>query len=130
MYPLPDIAPAPLDPRSRTFIQAAGLLEISEYDLMAIAYREWYGQSASRQVLERHFRPYMFGGPPPFWAHRLATEVLELDDRGELKSSRFGVEPPPKATSREIMTGVSQTLILICLVIILFEALIRYAGKA
>ena len=128
MYPLPNFAPVPLDPRSRDVIQAAGLLEISEYDFMSIAYREWYGSTAPRHTLERHFRPYMFGGPPPFWAYRLAQEVLDLDEQGQLKGSRFAVDPPPPSNMRDVAVGVSQILIMLCILWVLFDAMFSYSA--
>ncbi|MCP1676337.1 hypothetical protein J2T57_003498 [Natronocella acetinitrilica] len=128
MYPLPRLTPAPLDPQSRDVIQAAGMLEISEYDFMAIAYREWFGSSATRQALEGYFRPYMFGDPPPFWAHRLALEVLDLHERGQLKNSRFAVDPPPRATMRDVSMGITQLIIMLCVLWIIFDAVLSTTG--
>ncbi len=124
MYPIPDFKRSPvdplLDPHSRDVIEAAGLLEISEFNLMAMAYHEWYGRPADQKTLERYFCPYMFGSPPPFWAHRLAKEVLELDDRGELLASRFAVNPPRKANRKDLFSAVTQIMLMIVVVTLLF----------
>ncbi|MEX0729208.1 MAG: hypothetical protein WED00_04150 [Aquisalimonadaceae bacterium] len=121
-------ASSDLDPRTRDIIQAAAMLEISEFDFMAIAFREWYGKEPACEQISAHFRPYMFGGVPPFWAHRLALEVLRLYDDGQLDRSRFGILPPPPATMREVATGIGQVLFLLAVLYIIFDTLMNYTG--
>ncbi len=114
-----------LDPRTRDIIQAASLLEISEYDFLSMAYLEWYGKEADPDRLSKIFGRYMYGHNPPFWGHRLAAEVLSLDAAGELENSRFNARPPLHANMNDIITGLGQTLVLLAIIIILFESMIN-----
>lgn len=105
-----------LDPRARQVIEAAAILEISEYELLAMAYREWYGRSPRREDLDALFGPYMFDGVTPFWAVSLARQIIALHDQGRLRESRFRAPAHPPATLRDIITGTSQCLLLLALV--------------
>jgi hypothetical protein len=120
--------PPELDPRARDIIQAANMLEVSEFDFLGIAYREWYGHEPARERINAVFGNYMFGGEPPFWAHRLAREVIGLFDRGELDRSRFGVRPPPPPTLQEIAIGIGQMIGLLILLYLIFHGVLSYSG--
>lgn len=119
---------ADLDPRSRDVIQAAAMLEISEFEFMRIAHREWYGREAGQDNLMSYFAPYMFGAPPPFWAHRLAREVILLHETRRLDRSRFGINPAPPTTLREVAIGISQLIFLLVVLYAIFNALMNYTG--
>lgn len=104
-----------LDPRARQVVEAAAILEISEYELLAMAFREWYGRSPRREDLDPLFGPYMFDGVTPYWAVSLARQIITLHDHGRLRHSRFRVPPQPPATLRDIITGVGQSVLLLAL---------------
>lgn len=106
-------ARAALDPNARQVIDAAAILEISEYELLALAYREWYGRAPCTDELGAVFGPYMFHGRTPFWAVALARQVIALHDAGQLAESRFARagQPPPRL--RDLLTAAAQSVLLL-----------------
>lgn len=105
-----------LDPRARQVIEAAAILEISEYELLAMAFREWFGRAPRRQDLDPLFGPYMFDGVTPYWAVALARQIIALHEQGRLHHSRFRAPSHPPATPRDIVTGIGQSVLLLALV--------------
>jgi hypothetical protein len=77
----------------RNVLDAAALLQVSEFCLFQLAYRYWHGSDASEQSIERHFVPYMFRSVVPFWVRQLCRRVLEASADGTLDPVDFGVEP-------------------------------------
>ncbi len=57
--------------------RAAALVELSEYDLFALAYRRWYGREAPPRLLEAAFSAYLRGQAAPAWVRHAARGVLE-----------------------------------------------------
>lgn len=117
MHASPDpAADRALDPRARQVIEAAAILEIPEYELLAMAFREWFGRAPRRQDLDALFGPYMFDGVTPYWAVALARQVIALHEQGRLDHSRFRAPSHPPATLRDIVTGIGQSVLLLALV--------------
>lgn len=106
----------PLDPRARQVVEAAAILEISEYELLAMAFREWFGRPPRREELDPLFGPYMFDGVTPYWAVSLARQVITAYEHGRLPESRFRAPARPRATLRDVITGIGQSLLLLALV--------------
>lgn len=104
-----------LDPRARQVIEAAAILEISEYELLDMAYREWFGRPPRAAELSDVFGPYMFNGTTPFWAVSLARQVIALYNDGRLAESRFRAVMRPPPTLREIFVAASQSVLLLLL---------------
>ena len=52
-------------------LDAAALLQVSEFCLFQLAYRHWHGRDTTEQSIERHFVPYMFRSVVPFWVRQL-----------------------------------------------------------
>lgn len=104
-----------LDPRACQVVEAAAILDISEYELLAMAFREWYGRPPRREDLDPLFGPYMFEGVTPFWAVSLARRIIALYQDGRLRQSRYRAPARPPATLRDVITGVGQSLLLLAL---------------
>jgi hypothetical protein len=76
-------------------LEAAALLEVTEFELFRIAYRRWFGAEIGDDGLERHYLPYMFKSRVPPWVRHLAREVIERADADELDPRAYGVRPRP-----------------------------------
>lgn len=74
-------------------LDAAALLQVSEFCLFQLAYRHWHGRDTTEQSIERHFVPYMFRSVVPFWVRQLCRRVLQASADGTLDPVDFGVEP-------------------------------------
>ena len=82
-------------------LEASALLEIKEFALFELAYKDWYGRRPLPRVIETHFTNYMFHGVIPAWVHHYARNVVELHKRGELEPRRLGIYQP--LPSRKLM---------------------------
>jgi hypothetical protein len=72
-------------------LNAAGILDITEYDLFHLAYLRWYGDSADEPTMEPHFAGYMFRERVPPWVRHFARLVESLYRRGQLDRDALGV---------------------------------------
>lgn len=55
--------------------ETAGLLDVSEFELFDLAYRDWYGRAAAPAELERNFARFMFQDVVPFWLRRYCRRI-------------------------------------------------------
>ena len=76
-------------------LEAAGLLEVTEFELFRIAYRRWFGANIGDDGLERHYLPYMFKKDVPAWVRHLAREVIAKAEDEVLEPQDYGVMPRP-----------------------------------
>jgi hypothetical protein len=74
-------------------LEAAALLEVTEFQLFRIAYQRWFGAEIGDDGLERHYLPYMFKGQVPAWVRHFAREVIEQADAEALDPRAYGVRP-------------------------------------
>jgi hypothetical protein len=76
-------------------LEAAALLEVTEFEFFRIAHRRWYGIRIEDKELERLYLPYMFHGRVPLWVRQLAREVIAKAEADCLDPKSFGVLPRP-----------------------------------
>ena len=70
--------------------QAANILDISEYDLLARAYRAWHGTAPCDRTLSRTFRQHLGQGRTPGWALHYARRVIAEFERHEAAPGWLG----------------------------------------
>jgi hypothetical protein len=68
----------------RLISAAANILQVGEFQLLQLAYREWFGRDLPVQLVDRLFTNYMFHNDVPPWARHYARLILSRDDRGSL----------------------------------------------
>ncbi|NIR30659.1 MAG: hypothetical protein GWN84_15375 [Gammaproteobacteria bacterium] len=85
-----------LPPDIEDVLQAAAVLDVTEYELFHLAYLRWHGERADEQLLERRFAAYMFRRVVPVWVRHFARLVHSQDARGELDPSALGVTRLPR----------------------------------
>ena len=71
----------------------AGLLEITEFRLFQLAFREWYGREIRDYEAEDYFTDFMFQDRVPFWVRRFCHQIQDLDAAGQLNPRDFGIQP-------------------------------------
>jgi hypothetical protein len=76
-------------------LEAAALLEVTEFELFRIAYRQWYGREIADADLERYYLPYMFGGRVALWVRQLTRRVIAEAEASRLDPVRYGIMPRP-----------------------------------
>ena len=84
-------------------LDAAAVLQVSEFCLFQLAYRHWHGSEASERSMERYFVPYMFRSVVPFWVRQLCRRVLQASADGTLDPVDFGIEPSRVGEDQPVM---------------------------
>ena len=76
-------------------LEAAALLEVTEFELFRIAYRRWFGADIRDRELERFYLPYMFKSQVPPWVRQLTRSVIAEAEAEALDPRSYGVMPRP-----------------------------------
>jgi hypothetical protein len=70
---------------------AAGVLQISEYELFRIAYRNWFNHPLTDNRLDSLFKDYLAYGDAPYWVNDFSRKVHEKFKAGELNYKDYGI---------------------------------------
>lgn len=95
----------PIQPDVQAVLNAAAMLDITEYDLFRIAYVRWHGEVPDTRTMEPFFVAYMFNEIVPLWVRHFARLVERLNRLGRLDPQAFGIERLP-ATRQMARQGV------------------------
>ena len=83
--------------------EAANVLQVGEFQLLALAARHWFGRDLPEPALGRLFSRYLLRDEVPPWARHFARGVLARADRGELggaDATSGGIVAPTAANVR------------------------------
>ena len=89
------------DPERTIVARAANILQVGEFQLLQLAYEDWYGKAMSPELSDRLFRAYMMQGEVPVWARHYARWVIRQDeidagfDGPAKRDSEIHHQPPP-----------------------------------
>ena len=108
---------------SLDLLEAAAALEVKEFKLFELAYRQWYGKKPLPHVIEAHFSNYMFNKIIPAWVRSYSRQVVQLHRSDCLDPKEFGIYQP-LPSKRLIFIGRAFTTLLI-LVFIVFVLLLN-----
>lgn len=64
--------------------RAANELEVGEFQLIQLAYREWHGGDMPDGMIDPLFYAYMIENEVPHWVRHYARQVLRLAEAGRL----------------------------------------------
>lgn len=108
-------------PDVQAVLDAAALLDITEYDVFHLAYARWHGERADEGTMEPFFVAYMFNEVVPLWVRHFARLVQELARVGTLDKMALGVDLLP-STRRMVRLGVrySVGIVLALLTLLVF----------
>ena len=65
-------------------ISAANQLQVGEFQLLQLAYREWHDKDLPEALMSRLFTSYMLQNEVPHWAQHYARRVIKRYERGQL----------------------------------------------
>ena len=65
-------------------IEAANQLQVGEFQLLQLAYREWHGDDLPEALVTKLFTSYMLHNQVPHWARHYARRIVVGYERGEL----------------------------------------------
>lgn len=116
-----------VDPELWDLLQTSSLLDIKEFDVFELAYKEWFGHVPQPHVSEAHFANYMFNQQIPIWVRRYTRKVIDLHERDALNPRELGVyRPLPSRKLKRI--GKIYTVIL--LAVLLYLTVLAYRDTA
>jgi hypothetical protein len=77
-----------LELKERTVvISAANILQVGEFQLLQLAYRDWHGRDMSDAGVSELFSHYMLYNEVPHWARHYARTILAKAERGEINDA-------------------------------------------
>jgi len=101
----------PLPPDVESVLNAAAVLDVTEFHFFELAWADWYGRRGPVDEVEPFFVRYMFNQVVPNWVRQFARKILKLSAEGSLDPDAFGghtrLEPPS-----ECMRGISVAAII------------------
>jgi len=63
---------------------AANLLQVNEFQLLQLAYKDWFNKEIPSRECDRLFEDYMMHKDVPHWVHHYARRIIGLDAAGSL----------------------------------------------
>ncbi len=72
----------------RAISDAANILQVGEFQLLELAYRDWYGEDLPEDLTDRLFHSCMIDGAVPPWARHYARNILHEEQLGRLDSNQ------------------------------------------
>jgi len=81
-----------LDNEAKLIGFAAMVLQISEYEVFRIAYRNWFNRSITEAGADAVFKDYLATGEVPYWVNDFARKVHEKFKAGTLDYRDYGIK--------------------------------------
>ncbi len=111
--------------KGQEVVNAASLLQISEYQFFQIAYYRWFGRKDREKDIEEAFNAYLEEDLVPYWVRHLSRRVIALNERRMLRIEEFGI-PPPETSSRLRIKGLLFIMIITAVLLVLILLLRDY----
>ena len=103
-------------------INAAALLQISEFQFFHVAHDQWFGRRTSDSMMEIIFMSYMFDNIVPHWVRQLTRKVLNLNRQGQLDPHQFNIKrrivtPEQRARGEWYIIMLFMIVVIFCILI-------------
>ena len=72
------------NPERRVIANAANILQVGEFQLLQLAYRDWYNEDLPEGQMDSLFDSYMINGAVPPWARHYARKIVADEEAGLL----------------------------------------------
>ena len=105
----------------------AAILQISEYELFRIAYRQWFNQPIPENRLDAIFKEYIVTGEAPYWVHDFTRKAHEKFKAGTLDYRDYGIKRRV-CDRRSKVTGWLITALLLEVLLLYTYLLVRYTS--
>lgn len=107
---------------------AANLLQVGEFQLLQLAYHEWFGQDLPQELVSRLFTTYMMHHQVPPWARHYARSILAYYRSGQLNINDPTYHRYDNDYVRKLPAGLSRFFLAIALVALVMLASIFVAS--
>ena len=67
------------NPKRSEVIHAANLIQIGEFQLIQLAYKDWYNEELHENKINNIFNEYMLTGIIPIWVTEYAQTIIKLE---------------------------------------------------
>ena len=74
------------NPKRSEILHAANLLHVGEFQLIQLAYKNWYTEDLPEDKINIIFSEYMVTGIIPIWVTHYAQDILKLNNANVLPS--------------------------------------------
>jgi hypothetical protein len=71
-------------------IEAANQLQVGEFQLLQLAYREWHGEDLPEALVSKIFTDYMLKSEVPHWARHYARNIVTGCEDGNIDMNALG----------------------------------------
>jgi len=73
-------------PKRSEIIHAANLIQIGEFQLIQLAYKDWFNENLPENKINIIFNEYMVSGIVPIWVTYYAKDIIKLNKANVLES--------------------------------------------
>ena len=74
------------NPKRSNILHAANLLQIGEFQLIQLAYKDWYKKDLPEDKINKIFSEYMVTGIIPIWVTYYAKDITKMEKANVLNS--------------------------------------------
>jgi hypothetical protein len=107
---------------------AANLLQVGEFQLLQLAYHQWFGKDLPQEFISSLFTAYMMHHQVPPWARHYARSILERHLSGQLNTNDPTYHRYDNDYVRKLPIGLARFLLAIALVAFIMLASIFVAS--
>lgn len=93
------------NPERALVAQAANILQVGEFQLLQLAYHDWFGFDIPVAQVNQLFSAYMVHSQVPHWAQHYARKVIRIEEGG---TDDLDLDPAVHRYDAEYVTHVPQ----------------------
>lgn len=113
------------DPERAELVNAANILQVGEFQLLQLAYKDWFAEEIPDEQADGFFQKYIVHQSTPAWALRYARRIIDWDARGLLDMNSADYHRYDNEYYTEMPQGVKRfTIAALCLLVAIGGALL------
>ena len=98
--------------------RAANILEIGEFQILQIAYYEWFGEEMPEAMNDQIFRTFMMQNQVPHWARHFARQIIDQEAQGTLDERSPYYHRYDSDYYRALPLGARRLVIAVCAIVL------------
>jgi hypothetical protein len=104
--------------------RAANILQVGEFQLLQLAYHEWFAREMPEETIDRIFKTYMLKDLVPHWARHYARHILAMEESGTLDWGDLGYHRYDRDFHTEVPQGRSKFIAAVSIVVLFIGGLL------
>ncbi|MDD9924358.1 MAG: hypothetical protein OXR03_00890 [Rhodospirillaceae bacterium] len=106
------------NPEADEIARAVNILQIGEFQLLQLAYKDWYGEELPESMTDRLFADYMLRKQVPHWARHYARRIDDWHQRDLLDANNPDYHRYDRSYSKTAPGGVRRFCVATAVLII------------